>query len=157
VLSTLVILLKSSQGEEFRHATLGSILLASSLVNLDVKMVETPPEGISQAIESSSAEVVLLAYPGAIFLPDFFSAMLVTMDHHAVDYVGCRCAVVSRSAEKPMVVRAGEAGFDIAQVMIKRWLCREIGINSANPLESVEKAINEYHGCDVPHVLVMRA
>jgi hypothetical protein len=109
---------------------------------------------LDRLINESKADLIHVITPGVVVLPDFYRAMVTMIEHKGVDFATCMCSVLN--SESPKQVKAGEDGFDSAQVLVRRWVYREMGVGDINPLELVRRVLGEYRGAEVPHNLTVR-
>lgn len=146
MLSFHVLLLKTDVVAE---STRNSIFFSGSD---SVVLSECSQSEFAGIVEASSAEVIHIITPGTILVPEFYRAMLTTLEHSGRDYVSCYVGSLPQRA----IIKAREAGFDPAQVMVKRWVYQEIGVGDTSPVDLINKVTGEYRGCEVPHMLTMR-
>lgn len=149
MLSFQVFLLKSDCSQEWRTATLNSIRFAASE---SVSLVECEQAKLGELIEASTADVIHIVLPGTILMPEFYRAMLMTLEHEGSDYVACHEGVLLLKA----IVKAGEKDFDPSQVLVRKWVYHEMGVGKENPANLVNKVVGEYRGSEVPHLLCMK-
>jgi hypothetical protein len=149
VLSVLVVFLRQGQDESLWDSTKRSVLLSRP----GVETLDISPAEVASAVESTAAESLVFVRQGALLLPDYFQAMTTTLEHYGSDFVACRG--VSLSGESAAVRRAGEEGYLLEQVLVRLWVCREVGA-SKSPEELISATLGGYRGSEVPHFLVMR-
>jgi len=141
--------LQTSVRDEVRQRTLDSLALAGAEPEAIVNCL---PEQISRLVTSSATEVIHIIQPGTIVLPEFYRAMLATLEHSGKDFVVCLDGMLSRRE----IIKAGDKNFNPAQVIVRRWVYQEMGIGDEAPDVLVSRVLGEYRGCEVPHMLTMR-
>lgn len=146
--SVQVCLLKTDCHSDTREMTKRSLRLAGK-----AEVTECAQEELDGLVMATKADAVHVVVPRVIVLPDFYRAMLYTLELSGFDFVFCRAGVLDDASR---VVRPGESGFDSAQVIVRTWVYREIGVGNIGPTDLVGRVLGEYRGVEVPHVLMMR-
>ena len=107
---------------------------------------ETLGGSVVDAVSSAEVEAVQFIRAGDIVLPEFYRAMLTSLEYEGMDFASCLVLSLTGDGE----VREDPS---VSNMVIRRWAVLEL---ERDDLENtVEAAVFHYRSTLVPHVLVV--
>lgn len=127
---------------------------AEKASNVKVKFVSSVAE-IEQLLKDDESDLVHFVPSGAVILPSFYDAMLSHLEHSHRDFVFCPCIKIDGNAKTLKELRPGDSDFSHGQMIIRRWVVKELNADVGNLSRLAVRIINEYRGIEIPHNLYM--
>ena len=119
-----------------------------------VRVIVRDPEKLPHAIEEAAEEFVHITRDGMVFLPAFYTAMLTALEHSGRDYALVHSFGVDGDET---YVRKGDGALLPGQMVVRRWVLKERGVQSGGFDSFVRLIADEYQGIEVPHVLIVES